>query len=75
MGQGVQSDPQGRGLDWGAVIFGVILLGIGGYLLLKDTLKIDVPDISWGEFWPVILIAIGVVVLIRSARGDRWRDR
>lgn len=68
-----------RYLDWGGLIFGLLIVAIGGYLLLKDTFKIDVPDITGEMIWPVILMAIGAVVLIRSLTGDtrhaRRRDR
>jgi hypothetical protein len=64
-----------HGLDWGAVVFGIILLGIGGWFLLKDTFGVDLPNIAWSQFWPVILIVIGVLVLIRSATGGGRRGR
>jgi hypothetical protein len=74
MDQGVQ--PAGdRGWDWGAVVFGVVLLGIGGYWLLKDTLGVNLPDITWEAFWPVLLIGIGAVVLLRAASGNDRRSR
>ena len=44
----------------GTFIFGVILLGIG----LGDT-------IGWSVFWPVILIAIGIAILI-GGLFRRW---
>lgn len=64
-----------RPMNWGALVFGLLILGAGGYLLLKDTLKVEVPDISWEMFWPLVLIAIGVVVLLRAVTGDTWRSR
>lgn len=73
MGAGLT--PGRRSMDWGALIFGVIILVIGGYLLLKDTFKVNLPDISWDMAWPVILIALGAVVLIRAFTGDARRGR
>jgi hypothetical protein len=70
-------DPSGgkRTVDVGTLIFGLLILGIGGYLLLKDTLKIAVPEITWDAFWPVILIVIGVAVLLRALTGNSRRAR
>ena len=76
MDQGAQQPAgTGRGLDWGAVVFGVLLVVIGAYLVLKDTLKLDIPDISWDMAWPIILIAIGVIVLLRAMTGHSGRRR
>jgi uncharacterized integral membrane protein len=73
--QGVGTGPDRRYVDWGALIFGAIVLVVGAYLLLKDTFKVNLPDISWDMFWPVIVIAIGVIVLVRALTGDTHRGR
>ena len=76
MEQGNGSDQGGgRGLDWGAALFGIILLGIGGYVLLKDTFGVDLPEISWDTFWPLLLVLLGVVVLVRAVTGSGRRSR
>lgn len=53
-----------RRLDLGPVIFGAVLLFIGGYYLLRNTLGFDMPELDSEKVWPVILIAIGVAVLV-----------
>ncbi len=53
-----------RRLDFGAIIFGAILLVVGGYFLLRNTLGWEMPDIDWDMVWPVVVIAIGVAVLL-----------
>ncbi len=58
--------------DWGAIIFGIILVAVGAYFVLKDTLKIDLPEISWDAAWPLILVVLGIVILVRAITG---RDR
>jgi hypothetical protein len=74
------STPPGWGPDWGwsrrhrrdngGLFFGVVLLLIGGYFLLRDTLHIRIPDI--GELWPIFLIALGLWILLSAARrSDR----
>jgi hypothetical protein len=74
-----QSTPPGWGPGWsherrrdnGAVFLGVVLLLIGAYFLLRDTLHIRLP--SFGELWPVLLIALGLwIVLSAVRRSDRF---
>jgi uncharacterized membrane protein len=55
-----------RGSDGGGVFFGVVLLLVGGYFLLRDTLHIRLP--SFGELWPLFLIALGLWILLNAAR-------
>jgi len=64
---------QGRG-DWygsarGGIVLAVALIVLGGYFLLRnlgllDWLRDDI-------FWPLVLIALGLVLLLR--RGTFWR--
>jgi Domain of unknown function (DUF5668) len=57
-----------RGPSPAAIVTGLVLLAIGLYFFVDRTLGIDLPDISWGSLWPVILIAVGVVILVQAAR-------
>ena len=69
--------PPDRGVDWrppreretniASMVVGIILLVIGVWYLLDQTLGIAMPRIDWSDFWPIILIAIGGVMLYRSA--------
>jgi hypothetical protein len=70
--------PPERGVDWrpprsresniGSIVVGIILLVIGVWYLLDHTLGIQMPRIDWSDVWPIFLIAIGGIVLVRSAR-------
>ncbi|MDP2932054.1 MAG: hypothetical protein Q8O05_06125 [Chloroflexota bacterium] len=42
----------------GGLIFGLVLIGIGFGLLF-----------GWSYVWPLVLIAIGVIILLRSLVG------
>lgn len=75
MSQQLDTSGRDRGYDWGGVIFGVLLLGLGAYWLLKDTLKVDLPAIAWETVWPILLIALGGTVLFRAATGRERRRR
>jgi predicted membrane protein len=53
----------------GSLVFGGLLSGIGGLLLL-DNLGIFYFD--WRLFWPAILVGFGILMLIRNLE---WQDR
>ena len=64
-GPGWSRRTQRRG-ESGGLVFGVVLLLVGGYFLLRDTLHIRLP--SLGELWPLFLIALGLWILLNAAR-------
>jgi hypothetical protein len=45
-----------RGAD-GGVFWGLVILAVGVYFLLRETLELDVPDI--GRLWPIFIVALG----------------
>jgi hypothetical protein len=49
-----------------ATVVGLVLIAIGAYYFLDRTLNIDMPRIQWGSLWPIVLIVIGILVLLRS---------
>ncbi len=57
-----------RGPSLGALVTGLALVIIGLYFFLDRTLGVAMPRIQWSTVWPVILIAIGAIVLVRSVR-------
>lgn len=57
---------RGRRVNWGAIVFGLIILGIGVYYFLDRTLGIALPRIQWGSIWPIFLIILGGLILLRS---------
>ena len=61
-----------RGLDFGALIFGLIVLGVGIYYFAQKTLGLAIPDLDWERIWPLIIIAVGVLVVVSNLRrkGD-----
>jgi phage shock protein C len=60
-----------RGADGpggGALVFGLILILVGGYFLLRQF----VPALDLGLIWPVVVIVLGLVLILGSLRS---RDR
>ncbi|CAN5189344.1 hypothetical protein BH23CHL9_BH23CHL9_01760 [soil metagenome] len=56
--------PDGRA----GIVVGIGLVVIGVWFLVRPTL----PDINWDLVWPLVIVAIGGLILVRSmSRGDR----
>ena len=58
-----------KGPSTGALIGGIILIMLGGGFLL-DQFEI-IPDFDFENWWPVILIVIGLVFIFTSGSKDR----
>jgi hypothetical protein len=57
------SQPQPRRSDRnGALVLGVVLVVVGGWLLLRQLF----PVFELGQFWPLILIGIGVIFVVSA---------
>ncbi len=59
---------QRRGPELGAIILGIILVIVGTAFLLSNA---GVLDLDWSLVWPIILIAVGAVVVVGASRGYR----
>jgi phage shock protein C len=51
--------------SWNRYLPGLILIGIGIILLLRDNLY----WFDWDEFWPVVLVVIGLYLIFRRKRN------
>ena len=58
--------PRGRDGQFGTIVVGLFFLVLGVWFFLEQTLGIAMPDISWSAIWPVVLIVLGAVILVRS---------
>ena len=62
--------PKSNNTSLVAIIFGVILIVIGGSILLDD---FDIlPDWDFGQLWPIILILIGGALMISGETKKPW---
>jgi cell wall-active antibiotic response 4TMS protein YvqF len=59
--------PRERETNVASIVVGLVLLAIGIWYLLDQTLGLDMPRIRWSDVWPIILIVLGGVMLYRSA--------
>jgi hypothetical protein len=56
--------------DMAGRVWGLVLLAAGLWLFAAITLRLSLPRFAWGDFWPLILIVIGGLILVRGlARG------
>jgi hypothetical protein len=58
--------PRERDSNLASIVIGLILVAIGAWYFLEQTLGIRLPRISWRDIWPVLLILLGVFVIIRT---------
>jgi len=59
----------GRTVDVGALLFGVVLLLVGGYYLLTNTFGFDLPELNWDMIWPLAVIVLGASVVARAVQS------
>jgi len=55
----------------GGIIFGAVLILIGGLVLMNNYDL--VPDIDFGDAWPVILIFIGAALIVSGQAQQAWQ--
>jgi len=53
-----------RGPSLATIVVGLVIIAIGLYYLLDVTFGLDLPRITWGALWPVILIIVGGLIVI-----------
>jgi phage shock protein C len=64
--QPFQPDRQHRSTSLFALIFGVVLIVVGGSILL-DNFDI-LPDWDFGKLWPVVIIVVGCVLMLAGEK-------
>ena len=60
-----------RTADTAGRIWGLIVLAIGLWFFADVTLGYDMPSIAWRDLWPVVLIGIGLLVVVRGMTRRR----
>lgn len=66
-GKRLSSDPAvQRAANTAARVWGLVVLAVGLWFLADVTIGIDMPDVPWGEVWPLGLIVLGVLIVVRG---------
>lgn len=55
-----------------SVIAGAVLVVLGSFFLLDEFNVI--PDIDFGQLWPIILIAIGLIFIFQRGKNEPWKE-
>lgn len=58
--------PPSRDRNSSSIDVGLVLLAIGVWFLLDQTLGFEMPRVRWGDLWPIFLIGLGGIMLYRS---------
>jgi LiaI-LiaF-like transmembrane region len=54
------------GRSGGRIIFGLVLLAVGGYYFLRNTLGFDLGELDDQAVWPVIVVVLGAWIVFRG---------
>jgi hypothetical protein len=49
-------------------VFGVIILIVGAWFFATRTLGLDLPDLDWGQLWPLALMGVGAWIVLGAVR-------
>ncbi|HEX6140685.1 MAG TPA: DUF5668 domain-containing protein [Candidatus Limnocylindria bacterium] len=55
-----------RSPGWGGVAFALLLIGVGGWYLLRNTFGLDLPELDGETVWPILVVLLGVAILVRA---------
>jgi hypothetical protein len=50
----------------GGIVLGLILLVVGGYYFLRNTLGFDLGELDGEAIWPIVIVAFGSWLVIRN---------
>ena len=51
--------------DAGAILFGLVILVVGAYFLLRN-MGVELPSFEWSQVWPVLIVVAGIVVIVQA---------
>ena len=57
--------------DSASRIWGLVLMVAGLWLTAAITLRLDLPSIAWVDLWPVLLIVLGGLIIVRGLARRR----
>ena len=60
-------------VDMGWLIAGLVVLFVGVWFFARDTLGWNIGDLDWDAMWPILVIAVGLLIIARVLRGDERR--
>lgn len=71
-GQRLAKDPSvQRAADTAARVWGLVVLAVGLWFLADVTIGLDMPAVAWGDVWPLGLILLGALIVVRGMTRRR----
>lgn len=55
-----------RVADTASRFWGLLLLLVGLWFAAEVTFGYSLPNLPWGQLWPIVLIALGLLVIVRG---------
>ena len=52
-----------RSLDIGAILIGLIIIGVGIYYTLVNVFGFKLAELNWDMIWPLAVVAVGIGIL------------
>lgn len=52
-----------RSIDVGAILLGLLVLGVGIYYTLVNVFGLQLAELDWDMIWPLAVIALGIGIL------------
>ena len=52
-----------RRIDLGAILIGLLILGVGIYDLLVNTFGLQLAELDWDKIWPLAVVALGIGII------------
>ena len=52
-----------RRIDLGAILIGLLILGVGIYYLLVNTFGLQLAELDWDKIWPLAVVALGIGII------------
>ncbi len=52
-----------RRIDVGAILLGLIIIGVGTYYTLVNVFGFELAELDWDMIWPLAVVALGIGIL------------
>ena len=52
-----------RRIDVGAILLGLIVLGVGTYYTLVNVFGLELAQLDWDMIWPLGVVALGIGII------------
>ena len=52
-----------RRIDLGAILIGLVILGVGIYYTLVNVFDLALAELDWDMIWPLCVVALGIGIL------------